>query len=376
MADGRHAQRADEAARLAEEQARADAALEAVEAAKAERVRTIAQNEVGMGSMERELQRSREQEVERAKAELAREEEAKAERKAERARRKAEGADAAVAQREAARAAGVRNNAWTRSKAGLVTQEAQLRQRLNAAKLVVAAPPPLDVAALREVLLTMDTETRDARALAETKADKKVVVYRHELDEWIDRRCMILLQPVIDDLKAYKERTDPRIQALEDEMPPLKARVTECEAQLKQHKTKIGNLSARLLKAETALIEKAEQTEVNALAEATRRFMQKTGKTLTAHEGTMGVMKETTESNRAALQQQVSANLDETRAIPATIPPLEQFNNWVKKNEALQTKQMKLFERMNMLKKAYYASDASLPLKTQLELFMKEDVPE
>ena len=35
-----------------------------------------------------------------------------------------------------------------------------------------------------------------------------------------------------------------------------------------------------------------------------------------------------------------------------------------------------LFERMNMLKKAYYASDASLPLKTQLELFMKEDVPE
>jgi hypothetical protein len=142
--------------------------------------------------------------------------------------------------------------------------------------------------------------------------------------------------------------------------------------------------------------------------------MQKTGKTLTAHEGTMGVMKETAESNRAALQQQVSANLDETRAIPATIPPLEQFNNWVKKvrqrffqpfmlkmyhftktgsgqtclgklrirvacflqNEALQTKQMKLFERMNMLKKAYYASDASLPLKTQLELFMKEDVPE
>jgi hypothetical protein len=59
--------------------------------------------------------------------------------------------------------------------------------------------------------------------------------------------------------------------------------------------------------------------------------MQKTGKTLTAHEGTMGVMKETAESNRAALQQQVSANLDETRAIPATIPPLEQFNNWVKK---------------------------------------------
>ena len=44
-------------------------------------------------------------------------------------------------------------------------------------------------------------------------------------------------------------------------------------------------------------------------------------------------------------------------------------------NESLQTKQMKLFERMNMLKKAYYASDASLPLKTQLELFMKEDVP-
>ncbi len=48
----------------------------------------------------------------------------------------------------------------------------------------------------------------------------------------------------------------------------------------------------------------------------------------------------------------------------------------VKKNEALQTKQMKLFERMNMLKKAYYASDASLPLKTQLELFMKEDIPD
>lgn len=367
--DGRFAQRDEDARRRAEEQEKADAAMAAVEAAKAERVRNIAQNEVGVGAMERELSRSREQEVERVKAEMAREEEAKAQRNAERARRKAE-------ETHAARAAGVRNNAWTGSKSGQVTQEVQLQQRLNAAKLVVAAAPPLDVAALREVLLTMDSETRDVRALAETKVDKRVVVFRHEMDEWIDRRCMILLQPVIDDLKAYKERTDPRIQALEDEMPPLKARISECEAQLKQHRTKIGNLSARLLKAETALIEKAEQTEVNALAEATRRFMQKTGKTLTAHEGTMGAMKETAESNRVALQQQVSTNLDELRTIPPTIPSLEQFENWVKKNEALQTKQMKLFERMNMLKKAYYASDASLPLKTQLELFMKEDVPE
>ncbi len=291
--DGRFAQRDEDARRQAEEQAKADAAVAAVEAAKAERVRNIAQNEVGVGAMERELSRSREQEVERVKAELAREEEAKAQRKAERARRKAEEA-------HAARAAGVRNNAWTGRKSGQVTQEVQLQQRLNAAKLVVAAAPPLDVAALREVLLTMDSETRDVRALAETKVDKRVVVYRHEIDEWIDRRCMILLQPVIDDLKAYKERTDPRIQALEDEMPPLKARISECEAQLRQHRTKIGNLSARLLKAETALIEKAEQTEVNALAEATRRFMQKTGKTLTAHEGPMGAMKETAESNRVA----------------------------------------------------------------------------
>ena len=29
---------------------------------------------------------------------------------------------------------------------------------------------------------------------------------------------------------------------------------------------------------------------------------------------------------------------------------------------------IKLFERMNMLKKAYYASDASMPLKTQLQV--------
>ena len=367
--DAEAARQAEDAARQAQAQAQADAALAAVEEARAERVRNIAQNEVGVGSMERELARAREQEVARVKAEMAREEEAKAERKAERARRKAEEA-------HAARAAGVRNNAWTRSKSGQVTQEAQLQQRLSAAKLVVAAAPPLDVAALRDVLLAMDSETRDVRALAETKVDKRVVVYRHELDEWIDRRCMILLQPVIDDLKAYKERTDPRIQALEDEIPPLKARIAECESQLKQHRTKIGNLSARLLKAETALIEKAEQTEVNALAEATRRFMQKTGKTLTAHEGTMGALKETAENNRLTLQKQVSTNLEEMRTIPPTIPPLEQFENWIKKNEALQTKQMKLFERMNLLKKAYYASDASLPLKTQLELFMKDDVPE
>ena len=80
--DGRYAQRDEEARRLADEQAKSDAAAAAVEAAKAERVRSIAQNEVGVGAMERELSRSREQEVERAKAELAREEEAKAERAA------------------------------------------------------------------------------------------------------------------------------------------------------------------------------------------------------------------------------------------------------------------------------------------------------
>ena len=39
------------------------------------------------------------------------------------------------------------------------------------------------------------------QALTETKVDKKVVVYRHETDGWIDRRCMILLQPVMEDLK-------------------------------------------------------------------------------------------------------------------------------------------------------------------------------
>lgn len=80
----------------------------------------------------------------------------------------------------------MRNNAWTAQKHGAVTQEKQLQQRLAgthtqprhdeiswddlerllavaAAKLVVAAAPALDVAALREVLLTMDTETRDVR---------------------------------------------------------------------------------------------------------------------------------------------------------------------------------------------------------------------
>eukprot|EP01044_Picomonas_judraskeda_P049074 COSAG03_NODE_28719_length_194_cov_10656.094737_1_plen_55_part_10 len=46
--------------------------------------------------------------------------------------------------------------------------------------------------------------------------------------------------------------------------------------------------------------------------------------------------------------EQVSTNLEEMRTIPPTIPPLEQFENWIKKNEALQTKQMKLFERMNL----------------------------
>ena len=67
---------------------------------------------------------------------------------------------------------------------------------------------------------------------------------------------------------------------LEDEIPPLRASLADAHDQLKQHRRKIGDLSARLLRAETALIDKAEQAEVNALAEATRRFMAKTGQTL------------------------------------------------------------------------------------------------
>ena len=67
---------------------------------------------------------------------------------------------------------------------------------------------------------------------------------------------------------------------LEDEIPPLRASLADAHEQLKQHRRKIGDLSARLLRAETALIDKAEQAEVNALAEATRRFMAKTGQTL------------------------------------------------------------------------------------------------
>ena len=94
-----------------------------------------------------------------------------------------------------------------------------MRQRLLAGRLVIANAPQLDVNALREVLLAMDTETRDARALCETKADKKVVVYRHEMDEWIDRRCMALLQPVIDDLQRYKEQTDPRVAKVRPHAP-------------------------------------------------------------------------------------------------------------------------------------------------------------
>ena len=112
------------------------------------------------------------------------------------------------------------NSAWTRKKSTEPTQESQMRQRLLAGRLVIANAPQLDVNALREVLLTMDTETRDARALCETKADKKVVVYRHEMDEWIDRRCMALLQPVIDDLQRYKEQTDPRVAKVRPHAPP------------------------------------------------------------------------------------------------------------------------------------------------------------
>ena len=97
-----------------------------------------------------------------------------------------------------------------------------MRQRLLAGRLVIANAPQLDVNALREVLLAMDTETRDARALCETKADKKVVVYRHEMDEWIDRRCMALLQPVIDDLQRYKEQTDPRVAKVRPHAPRKK----------------------------------------------------------------------------------------------------------------------------------------------------------
>ena len=45
----------------------------------------------------------------------------------------------------------------------------------------------------------------------------------------------------------------------------------------------------------------------------------------------------------------------------------------IAKNEALQAKQAKLFEQINLIKKAFYASDASLPLKAQLERFMGND---
>ena len=39
------------------------------------------------------------------------------------------------------------------------------------------------------------------------------------MDEWIDRRCMALLQPVIDDLQRYKEQTDPRVAKVRPHAP-------------------------------------------------------------------------------------------------------------------------------------------------------------
>jgi hypothetical protein len=238
-------------------------------------------------------------------------------------------------------------------------------------KVKTVAQP--DVTALREVLLAMDSETRALRAILPSKADKKEVVFRHEMDEWIDRRCKALLAPVVADLATYKAHTNDRIARLEEDLGVTRGKLADAQEVIAKHTTKIGNLASRLLKAEAALIDKAEQSELDAFVQVTNQYMGRTDKHLSDHDHQLQAARQSLEAVRQQLQAQVSANLEELRTIPPTVPDLDEFHNWVAKNKALDARQLKLFEQMNLLKKAYYASDASLPLKTQLELFMGED---
>ena len=231
----------------------------------------------------------------------------------------------------------------------LVLESLAMTLQDTASRFVIAGTPQLDVTSLREVLLAMDSETRELRAtlaeLEKRKADRKEVVFRHEMDEWIDRRCHAIVAPVIEDVKKYKKANDARVAKVETELAIERGKLSDASEVIAKHGVKIGNLSARLLKAETALIDKAEQSELDAFVEVTHRFMGKTREHLGQHDTELEALRKQLEKERAKLQAQVTANLAETRTIPPTVPDLETFHNWIAKNEALQAQVMKVRRR-------------------------------
>ena len=117
----------------------------------------------------------------------------------------------------------------------------------------------------------METQHKDLRAVVDTKADRKEVVFRHEVDELVTKICTTIIdrrmKKLEDEYAEFKSVTVRRLNKAESEIPILRNKLAQAADQITKQGTKIGNLQTRLLQAEAAIAEKCEQTEMDALVD-------------------------------------------------------------------------------------------------------------
>ena len=222
----------------------------------------------------------------------------------------------------------------------------------------------------------MEAEHRDLRAHVDTKADRKEVVFRHEIDSIITRVCTSIIdrrmKQLEDEYAEFKGLTIRRLNKVEEEIPPLRNKLAMAQDQINKQGTKIGNLQTRLLKAEAEIPEKCEQSEMDALVKSVKINFHKANEALENHNGRIIALVEALRVTDTELRQKLAETETELREVAATIPEQESVESLEALVAVINTKHAKLTESIAVMKKAYLASDASLPLKAQLELFLQE----
>lgn len=117
-----------------------------------------------------------------------------------------------------------------------------LRVRMEREHMVVPGPPPVDISTLREVLLAMEAEHRDLKAVVDTKADRKEVVFRHEIDALITKVCTSIIdrrmKQLEDEYAEFKGVTIRRLNKAEEEIPVLRNRLLAAQDQITKQGTK------------------------------------------------------------------------------------------------------------------------------------------
>ena len=92
----------------------------------------------------------------------------------------------------------------------------------------------------------METQHKDLRAVVDTKADRKEVVFRHEVDELVTKICTTIIdrrmKKLEDEYAEFKSVTVRRLNKAESEIPILRNKLAQAADQITKQGTKIGNL--------------------------------------------------------------------------------------------------------------------------------------